>query len=351
MLKFACRPAPWGGQFLPLFERMVRSFQFKLQAPDGAPDWCVLEQLPEQDPSQVRLLMKPAFEYGECFAVRDGRVPNRYFVGFVVTDSTYGCVMGLMLYFDMSTGRVGAQKVCNCVLARSEMRVDHRNTWLVDQTLVFGFRHQATSRLVLTVNLLSYEDTVIAQDETRELDILLRARPERLDRDATGRFLHVRNQEDEQVLLDLGTLDSAEQEMRYHILPPDAPLETVEPVAVRFGDGYPLTCARCQQETASASFVEGYGSMFLGLSYCPDCGIRFSRTDRQWLCCRVVRRSGVTICHAKLEGNEECAQTHLPSRCDFRGKAVKWPFRRRVLIQPDKDFAHAYPSAGSITTT
>ena len=71
-------------------------------------------------------------------------------------------------------------------------------------------------------------------------------------------------------------------------------------------DGYPIFCGKCGEKGTSACAYYGLSYISLGNCFCTTCFIRFSKSDKEWICCRSMNHKP---CFCLLDGFQ-CHEEH-----------------------------------------
>ncbi len=295
--------------------------------------------------------------FSDVYAVQDKVFPNRYFIGFV-SEETYTnyCVTGTIVYFN--DNGTCSQVIC---LKNQVFNYDFRNnyfsTYLHKQTLIFVQSHRDTKKLIIGLNLLDINDFVIGSitqyteinysnrywdDNKKELE------------NKYERFIILKGLNNTYTLVDLGSTRENSKNSEYgnkyikiNTFSIDLK-EDIEPFVNNFSeesesynDGYPSKCIGCDKRTHVATFEEvDKKFMFfksisgLGRSYCPDCKIRYSKTDFQWICCKLNTENG--LCCGQITLNNPCGLAHSETSdtkvIQESDPDVKYPYKKTLIL-------------------
>ena len=100
--------------------------------------------------------------YNSIYAIRDcGKQSNRFFIGVNISsnETTYSEVLGLIIYFNKD-GYVFNRKILNKHVFTYDFRNSIYSTFLCNQSLVFTQSHRDTQKLLIGLNLLSFDDLI-----------------------------------------------------------------------------------------------------------------------------------------------------------------------------------------------
>ncbi len=77
--------------------------------------------------------------------------------------------------------------------------------------------------------------------------------------------------------------------------------------------GYELYCIKCGELTIQASWGYDYTTGKLGNSYCQNCEIRFSISQKKWVCCKLSEEPlgyKYYFCSNKVDKDLNCDKEH-----------------------------------------
>lgn len=237
--------------------------------------------------------LNKSYEFGSVIAVKDSN-PNeksRYFVGFQFECGTMRyCLSGTFVYFD-EDGKWMNTELSRSILCDYDLRNGNVRPKLYKHALVFAQSHRDTRTEMLSISLFDYEDRMVANTwimtDIRKSYV---ESDEELSNDRMARYMKI----GEDVWLDLS---SAEKMGDKVVIKYEKGINTNEvqknEVAVttisKYGDGYPDECVVCREKTAEATLHYGRNAtMGLGSGYCMRCEIRYSYSEKRWVCCKIV---------------------------------------------------------------
>jgi len=90
-------------------------------------------------------------------------------------------------------------------------------------------------------------------------------------------------------------------------------------IKYNFYNEYPTICPKCNKQTCfGKALINKDQGMMLGYSMCTDCLIRYSVSEKDWICCSAVK-SGLsnytTICGKKISNNNyQCSEKHYKNK-------------------------------------
>jgi len=262
--------------------------------------------------------------------LQDGKHSNRYFVGISFQGYCYTdyIIMGMFVYCgeDGST-EVKISSEVHCFDLRDEF-------WghLYNQTLLFVEKHRDHSQLRMFVKLLDYNDDIVLQSRS-ETKIV-----KTFDGGVVpnGRYMMITTKDKQQLYIDLGSVRNDNN--RIYLAYSTA--ESTEEEQV-YGDGYPETCIKCGKATHAAMLRSYNNSCYnTGNSCCIDCMIRYSQSEKRWVCCLFRQpidkwRSDMTCGNPIVDAKFVCNRQHVvPKKIEETQGIVKrkHPFRKLFNI-------------------
>ena len=248
--------------------------------------------------TDTKIIIKDEIKlYDKVYAIQDSNQPNRYFVGL-----TYYCsctILGFIVYFD-DLGNSKGNKILNKILCGFDIRNGIIKTFLFNQTLLFTQIQRDTGSLIVFINILSHEDSIVSKNVKYTNIIANKHVDNVID---YKRFILVVSNENN-ILIDLGSVKYSKEYKYCSILKKildcfviniykvnieeiDSFIKDFNDEPEYFGNGYPDNCIRCKKLTSIGKFGYKYLYMELGESYCKDCNIRFSKLENRWICCKL----------------------------------------------------------------
>jgi hypothetical protein len=312
------------------------------------------------------ILINKTWEYGRIFIIPDYSTPHRYFAGF-----EYNCeyissrIAGMIVYFDNDGNMIqNKKKIIRCGLSEDyDIRngiINHLNSAFYKQTLIFTQSHRDTKNLIININLLDFNDNIICQSSKfTELKTIL-------SNDYTNiqtllkypRFFHfhgnsnnkINNDDNKKknIMIDLGSLKLLKKYVKQYVQPnsnifkfnpfyylsldyylsnsdQDNMEEFFEQANLyqteEFTDGYPNKCVICFKKTSEAIFAYKNILMGLGNSFCLECQIRYSLSDKVWKCCKLKKCSdtdSIDLCSNKLSSSNNYLCDNLSHLENYR---------------------------------
>ncbi len=294
--------------------------------------------------------------FSTIYAVRDGVQKNRYFIGFIERSN----IVGMIVYFSpydikkcsSKSSTKKYQPVETNVLSTILYTFDFRNgspkTYLYSQSLIFTQSHRDGHKLLLGMSLLHYDDYVIKSCDT-ETYINISYDDYKKDIPTHSRLIILPDKEG-YTILDMGSLKYYTKNQygsNYHILSvqsyeideKDSIKSFIENFKVSpepYGDGYEVNCVKCGELTSEASWGYCYNTMNLGKSYCKTCEIRYSTSNKIWLCCKLV--DDKSFCSKILNDSNEydCDNKHSESMkvdiVSINKNSFKYPYKYKVSL-------------------
>ncbi len=275
--------------------------------------------------------------FNDIYAVCDKNRVNRYFIAFVYSSKyTDMYISGMIIYFDIfNENKVIKKNIFNNILCDFDTRngmINENSTVFYNQTLLFYQTHRDTYKLMLFINLLTYNDTLLNQAYHYNNDLELHFKRKLNTDDYTSRFLfgelNTRDISDNKkiVIFDLGSTKVEIKQNNpvltnksYSYVVIDSYKTTNKNYQEfigelkkipeeEYGDGYPDYCIKCCRLTMIGNYCYNWTSMGLGNSYCHNCEIKYSFSGKEWQCAKLNERNH--ICCKKLNEYYYCDGIH-----------------------------------------
>lgn len=267
--------------------------------------------------------------YNLIYAVRDmGKQSNRFFIGIVLEGEIINnTILGLIVYFNKE-GNVFEKKILNKSVFDYDIRNGSYNTFFCNQSLIFTQRDRNTSKLMIGLNLLSFEDSLTHtssnyteinnnysnkyklinnrfiniefNNESTLIDLISLKKVEREDEENYGYYGMFKNKATKRNYLIIETYlinDSSNI---------DNFIKDFNKEGEEFDEDYPINCINCGSLTSLACISYYYSYMNLGKSYCHDCKIRYSKSENRWVCCQMSCKE--YVCQAPLNKDNKCCK-------------------------------------------
>ena len=102
-----------------------------------------------------------------------------------------------------------------------------------------------------------------------------------------------------------------------------------------FGEDYPENCIGCNKITSIAKccYNNNFSELGLGRSYCLECEIRYSQTEKKWLCAKLTPDN--YFCENPLNISNKCDKTHSntkPKITKIEDYSNKYPFKKYLEL-------------------
>ena len=296
-------------------------------------------------PNEYILINKP-WEYGKIFVIPDYSIPYRYFIGFEYKSGyTTNQVAGMIIYFDLQGNMISTKtKIIPYGLTTNydvrDGSINSSKSSFYKQTLIFTLSHRDKNNLITNINLLDFDDHIICQSsDFTQLKTIWGDYTNVQTMLKYPRFFHFVGYSSEtenkqiNVIIDLGSLKMLKNHIKhytqvygsiykndpsdylsldYYIS--DDKQDNLEEFFERanlyeseeFNDGYPDNCVICLKKTTEATY--GYNNICMGLgnSFCLDCQIRYSKSDKAWKCCKLekgYKDDDINLCSNKLSSS------------------------------------------------
>ncbi len=314
----------------------------------------------------VMIITNKKYEYGRNFVVQDSIQPNRYFIGFCFK---YGYISenitGLIVYFDengMTTA--GNIKILRKIVVNFDYRngiINESSSFLCNQTLLFCQMHRDTQTLFLFANKLSWEDIVeysVANHDTKlKVRLSLNSSGVKL---ISSIFIFLQNKNESYHLINLSSLrvkinntnlkSSYDIKSNYLIMDcynttnlddfiNDYNITTNFFEQTEYSDGYPSHCPICKQLCMVATYNSNL-VMGLGNAFCSKCLIRYSESNKCWVCCKiksVIDNYSTNMCQNKLDNNYSCNLSHSDIMTlkvsSTVNKSLKYPYKENATVK------------------
>ncbi len=287
---------------------------------------------------QIIMVIKNSMIFGRIYAVKDEIEPNRYFIGF---NSFAGCTnvktVGLIVYFD-NNGNVNKKIILRRELCNLDCRNGQVITYLSKQSIIFKQTHRDTRALMLDVVLLSYDDEIIENEhyyfekikslfssknsknviknrfiniETDEGNYLFDIESLRVEKNQETTIFNTTMKNVDKFIITSYKL-SNEEIVKFN----NNKLEKFYDDYDNYNDGYPTYCIHCNEVTAKANFTCKIKDLSfrtsyegLGNSYCHNCKIRYSKTNKIWQCCK-IKKNNESFCSCEVKKDKMCTEEH-----------------------------------------
>lgn len=300
------------------------------------------------------ILINKLPKIGHIFVIPDLLQKNRYFVAFYFNNdmSTQIKITGIFVYFDIKKEiSVSDSYPCFDIVCEYDWRngnINTKNSFLYNQTLLFTQKHRDNKCLILHINLLSYSDVVLyttKYNSTVELPFsftvndIIKIHP---------RFaIFDKNSNNNIYLFDLGSLSANVNNLllSFYTISVDN-IESIEIEKLdklfdtisteRYDDGYPDKCIQCSNKTSQCTFHHKNSYLSLGSSYCHNCNIRYSQSDKIWKCCKIYNNFVCGSILTMSEGNSFICQEYHEENREFiihSKKINKYPFKDIIDIE------------------
>ncbi len=306
------------------------------------------------------------------YMIADPNDSHRYFLGIMVHGyCTSIKIYGNFVYFN-SLGDLTELILVPKMLLSFDYRngrVDKSNTFLYNQSLVFVESHRDSRSYMITVCAFGYYDDLLASS-TEHTQIKSKYFSSDRNIKQFDRFLFIGGEDDKSnYLLDMGStlvekknpeqkniyLSKSELIMKYSMyqLDENTTLDNISSQLVIFkskpeqiySDPYVSNCIKCGILTSSAVFYDGNMSMGLGKSYCHECGIRYSLSDRKWVCAKLIPNNNLSYKHfcfkeVQKESGYVCDCEHSKELLEFKFELIeKKPYKKNgsitIIRSPD----------------
>ncbi len=302
--------------------------------------------------------------FSDIYVVQDPIDTHRYFVGMLLQGNyTSVKIHGLFIYFD-SKGSLTEKIIIPKIVMDYDYRngrVDFSNTYLYNQSLVFLTSHRDTHKYQLNICCFDYYDNLIGTHNTcTEISSDYFFEKKNLQ---SNRWLILPDvKTNEKWILDLGSICVEKNEsggktyiyskfninlkMNYLMYKCDDNYQISSIISTDYSkpakpyyDEYMSKCAKCKNLTSIAYYYEGNMSIGLGKSYCHDCGIRYSLSDKIWTCCKLKPKNDSDLhynfCNEKLdeENSFTCNKLHSDKELIFNFDLVeKKPYKKNGSV-------------------
>jgi hypothetical protein len=290
------------------------------------------------------LLTNQTYAVGRFFAVQDAAIPHRYIVFFAFTSTSQDGpeekqehLAALVVYLDKGFCDAHRTIITPHPILTYDTSYGHlRDVFLYHQTLVLLPPDPDTQEIYLYHIPYRTEEVSPPVRYALPAPLSVWAAPTLF-----RRYLDL-PMADHRHILDLGSLEHAEDALRFHTyrIPTQDMLRFLDisrlyPEAP-YTDGYPLTCEQCHERTVAAIYTyKGPHHTIqhgLGSSYCPACRIRYSNHRQAWVCAQIDVDG--TICDGLPESGHEARHAADQTLIVFYDPVLlKYPFREKVRLQ------------------
>lgn len=328
------------------------------------------------------IVMNKSFRFfSDVFVVPDRIQSNRYFIGFnyKVMNYTDCNICGLIIYFD-SDGNMAYKSILHKVICNYDCRdglINTLNSTFYNQTLLFFQVYRDSKQLNLFVNLLDWEDHLLCSKSIHNTNIIVgyTSLTESIEKKQLHpRFYFIKTDLNNYISIDLGSLKLVKKtivnktfsKLMYNLNSDEciqldySNLNSLDNInnfllendkivdGVEYSDIYPTLCIKCNQLTKQAEYGYENSILNLGNSYCINCQIRYSFTEKCWVCCGFINylnhnsNSDIFNCSSKLNSlnNYVCANelNHIPKtnfKICYKSNSWKYPFKEQIKIIPN----------------
>lgn len=296
----------------------------------------------------------------KIYMVSDPNDTHRYFLGiFTYGNYTSAKIFGQFVYFN-SNGNVTNLVIVPNLLLNYDYRnegVDQLNTFLYNQTLIFIETHRDGHSYMITTCCFDYNDNLLAA-YTEHSQIKSKYFTGDQIIKQHNRFLTFISENNDLYVIDMGstTVDELQHSscgrncvLKYSMYSyrnnDSEDIETkLENLKLKpekkYSDGYERFCVKCGLVTSIVVFYENNISLWLGNSYCHDCGIRYSRSECKWICAKLAPKHEPYIC-ASFCSNDLSKQNGYVCKSEHDSRELIFNF---VLLEQKP-----YKKKGNIT--
>ncbi len=256
--------------------------------------------------------------FPNMYVVADPNDAHRYFVALPMSGDFYTDkqLHGIFLYFNLNDGNTSKVVILSKVCLRYDARngsYNENNTFLFNQCLIFVGSHRDTRQYHIDISCFDYHDGYIAStiDRANIHAYWWCSMDDRNYIYQQDRWLILKedNAEGNVWLLDMASLCveknvivpnkyTPDRCMKYDIYKlkrDDCVDEFIQKNNTKptqpYGEEYCTHCIKCGQITAIACYYEDNMTMGLGRSYCHDCNIRYSLSEKRWICAKLQVRT------------------------------------------------------------
>lgn len=363
-----------GNEFSFIWRKIAATFEFKQY------------KIKPMDPNLVFVHDNPATStyitiagqiqlFNGIYAVKDQQQHNRFFIGFdsLICNTDYN-ITGIIVYFDLD-GISQIKQVLNRVVYNYDIRNGLPNIYLYNQSLIFTVRHRDTCNLILGITLLDYDDFVINVGHFYT-DITMSRNKNSYSK---PRFMFIKDLSNNIHVFDLGSLKMADIIVNtngngtitngnnnfyslffsantgskkqkslvlnhYSCTCENELSSLISDIIINsepeyYGDRYKDNCIMCDRLTYVAECTEkeefGFSHLGLGHSYCDECKVRYSKTDKKWQCCKLD--ANAHFCSGEVWQNQPCMKEHSVTMTTkivrtFE-KFAKYPYKQSIYIE------------------
>lgn len=295
------------------------------------------------------------------YAIRSLDDPNRFFVGYIINDNSLDLLTGIIIYFNvdnkMTNKRIFRQIVCEN--NRRNRTIGKSNTFLFKQTLMFIQFDKNIGPLVLNVCCIEYYDCVLGSF-SKYFDMI--------KYDHSMNDCNIHNYEQNGKFLMFNVIETSKQfsfqkiclldmasthvehnnnlnfvKMNIYFCDHDKLDQFLELSSTfeetPYNDGYPLNCIKCNDITSEVTYHNKNSSMGFGNAFCERCLIRYSHSEKQWVCCKLIENSfrEYYVCHKKINEHHDCNCNHRDKQYNIVTKQSEIkPYRKIGNIYLDE---------------
>ncbi len=286
-----------------------------------------------------------------AYAVPDPVDEHRVLICIGMSDYGNMDLAGVFVYFDGPHGNARSRKIINCSLGTFDVRNGRPRTFLYNQTVLTVVIHRDTRSYLFHVSCFDYHDHFVggAQYYTG-----IQAASHHVPFESFEHRLLLLPGSENNHLFDLGSVENIEDKTCYSLYKLNGSVgvqEVVDQIKHQipqkpYGDEYIDGCVRCGSRAVSGLYAYNvssctWSSQGLGRSYCHPCGIRWSLSDRVWMCCK-KKRDSMQLCFATVSAdtNYTCGLEHdTPDSLVFHTTATELtkPYKQTGTLSPSSE--------------
>lgn len=279
----------------------------------------------------------------DIFAIKDHKYSNKYMILLELPTShpMTLCIYGYFVFFSPSGNVHKTMYICALISDFDCRNVEpsKKNMFIYDDNFIFLYTHRDAR--VFYIQFIKY-DTFTSDDHAKII-----CEPSLYISDITGNIDN-NNNNNQYVVIKKGfncyivinmnfyeTCTESNKFFNYITYETndynDVIIDTISQKPDKF-EGYPLKCINCNNQTYETLIKIDANMLYsCGYSFCKNCLIRYSKYNRQWICCKPSYKqtyggeTKIDICGKKLQSDNVCDNKHIGYNIVFNMKDTYAP--------------------------
>ena len=332
------------------------------------------------------IISNKKFKFGKIKIIKDYSQTNRYFFAFEFSSDKYNFITGIIIYFN-SNGTVSHEDTkifydTICSYHGLSIIIKYNTSLFYKQVIILGLMHK-TEFVSFEISLLDINDNLILKtNKSDNLQIVFNKNEDLYKNDINFKktyphLLHIHGRiidkpyyenidyyinNNKSIIIDLESLKSLtlnnknninlDYYVNEEILDEIKFSEKMKELNINLKykiddcfEGYPILCIKCKKLTSKATInfnicnekCYHYSNSSFGSSYCFNCNIRFSQTQKNWICCNLINytENRIRICEkiVNIENNYKCnCEKKLDTKIISEVNSEKYPYKKTMNL-------------------